>query len=372
MEIRQQEQGFMKYRSQTFDHFPIRHFTQAATMNRLCFTLLVCFYGSQCLTPGIAIAEQPLRIVTFNAEILAAPRTNASRLSRFRFDTARRAHAERVAHLIETINPDILNLLEVTSVEAVDLLIEILHEKGMKDYQGFHVESKDGFTGLDVSLITRYPPDLVEGVPMRLIYSLAGDPTWRSRFTFVDDEGATREQETSLMRNGLYFITIGKHKLGFLGLHLKSNPEDAYSNGRRTGEATIAQRVVKQEIVGRGYTPIVWGDLNDYDPDVPDADDSRDPATNVLKMLKDFDPDRLGPELVNVAERIQRKADRYTSLWDRNENGVEDPGDVKTMIDHILLDKSLMPYVRRVHISHTNGLDTSDHYPVVVDLVLPD
>lgn len=319
-----------------------------------------------------AHAEQPLRIVTFNAEILAAPGTSASRLSRYRFDTARQAHLSRVADLIETLNPDILNLLEVTSVEAVDGLIQILHEKGMKDYQGFHVESKDGFTGLDVSVITRYPPDLIEDAPIRIIYSLVGDDTWRARYTFVDDDGSTREQETSLMRNGLYFITVGKHKLGFLGLHLKSNPEDAYSNGRRTGEATVAQRIVRDEIVKRGYTPIVLGDLNDYDPDVPDADETRETATKVLRMLKDFDPDRQGPELVNVAERIVRQADRYTSLWDRNENGAEDPGDVKTSLDHILLHQSLMPHVRRVHISHVNSLETSDHYPVVLDLLLPD
>ena len=339
-----------------------------------CFLLsvMVCLAWAGGTFHAQVMAEQPLRIVTFNAEILAAPGTRASRLSRYRFDTARQAHLSRVADLIETLNPDILNLLEVTSVEAVEGLIEILHAKGMKDYQGFHVESKDGFTGLDVSVITRHAPDLTEDAPIRLIYSLSGDATWRSRYTFVDDEGATREQETSLMRNGLYFITVGKHKLGFLGLHLKSNPDDAYSNGRRTGEATIAQRVIKEEIIARGYLPIVWGDLNDYDPDVPDADESRDSKTKVLRMLKDFDADQLGPELVNAAERITRQADRYTSLWDRNENGVEDPGDVKTSLDHILLDKKLMPFVKRVHISHVNGLETSDHYPVVVDLVLPE
>ena len=31
-----------------------------------------------------------------------------------------------------------------------------------------------------------------------------------------------------------------------------------------------------------------------------------------------------GPELVNAAERIVRVADRYTSHWDRNENGAGD------------------------------------------------
>jgi exonuclease III len=117
--------------------------------------------------------------------------------------------------------------------------------------------------------------------------------------------------------------------------------------------------------------PIVLGDLNDYDPDVADRDDSRDTKTNVLRDMKDFDSKRTGPELMNVAERIPRQADRYTSHWDWNENGAHDGDDVYSMIDHILLSTDLAPYIQRVFIAHIVGPDTSDHYPVVVDLLLP-
>ncbi|CAN0367977.1 unnamed protein product, partial [Ectocarpus sp. 4 AP-2014] len=65
-----------------------------------------------------------LRIVTFNAEILTAPRVRAGQLQKFRFDHARNAHLERVAYVIETLTPDVLNLVEVTSKEAVDRLVE--------------------------------------------------------------------------------------------------------------------------------------------------------------------------------------------------------------------------------------------------------
>ena len=78
-----------------------------------------------------------------------------------------------------------------------------------------------------------------------------------------------------------------------------------------------------------------------------------------------------GDELVNVAKMIPRQADRYTSFWDRNENGARDPYDVFTMIDHILLPKELMPYVKRAFIFHSIALETLDHRAVVVDLVLP-
>jgi endonuclease/exonuclease/phosphatase family metal-dependent hydrolase len=167
------------------------------------------------------------------------------------------------------------------------------------------------------------------------------------------------------------FVRIHGHKLGFLGLHLKSDPSDAYSNARRTAEAAVARRIVRREIVARGYAPVVLGDLNDYDPDVPDRDPDRSTATNVLTSLKDYDTATPGPELVNVAERIVRQADRFTCHWDRNENGVADPDDVMTMIDHILLPAELMTTVRRVFVSRCSDLTTSDHWPVVVDIELP-
>ncbi len=318
-----------------------------------------------------AQAGEPLRIVTFNAELLAAPGTHASRLQRFRWDLARRRHFEHVAALVETLDPDILNLIEVTSAEGVEYLVQLLHEKGMTDYRGYHVESRDHFTGMDVALITKFPPIEVEGTPIRCLGSAKGDATWRATYHYVEDDGAPRTRETGIDRHALYLIEVHGHKLGFLGLHLKSNPDDAYSNARRTAESLLAQRMIRDEIVARGYTPIVLGDLNDYDPGVPDRDDNRATVTNVLSNLKDYNRDEPGPELVNAATRIPRRADRYTSHWDRNENGEEDPYDVRTMIDHVLLHKSLLPAVRRVFISHATDLTLSDHYPIIVDLELP-
>lgn len=320
--------------------------------------------------PGQTSAT-PVRIVTFNVEILTAPRVRAGTLQKYRFDYARSRHLERTADVIETLAPDVLNLIEATSREAVDQVVALLHEKGMTDYRGYHVESHDSFTGMDVALITRVAPDIVAGQRIHSVYSESEDPTWRQAFHFVDYEGEPRTRTTSLARNAMYFLTIGGHKLGFLGLHLKSNPQDDYANARRTAEAKVAQRALRSEIVKRGYTPVVLGDLNDYDPDVPDRDESLSTSTDVIARLKDFDPSRQGPELFNAAAQIVRREDRYSSHWDTNENDAHDPADVYTMIDHVLLPVELRPHVRRVFIAHVVGLETSDHYPVVVDLLLP-
>jgi endonuclease/exonuclease/phosphatase family metal-dependent hydrolase len=312
-----------------------------------------------------------LRIVTFNAELLAAPRVSPGQIDKYRFDVGRRRHLEDVAALFETLRPDIFNLVEVTSREAVDQIVAILHEKGLSEYRGYHVDSNDNFTAGDVAVITHHQPDLIDGVPIRTIYSPAEDPTWRQNFSFTGRGGGPSAGTTSLDRNSLYFLTIAGHKLGFFGLHLRSNPQDAYANAKRTGEAAIVRRAIRSQIVARGYVPIVLGDLNDYDPDVPDKDSARGTSTTVLRDLKDYDVDRSGEELVNVAERIVRVADRYTSHWDTNENGAHDGDDVYTMIDHILLPRELMSFVTRVFISHSVTLAMSDHYPVVVDLRLP-
>ncbi|MGI9427341.1 MAG: endonuclease/exonuclease/phosphatase family protein [Bythopirellula sp.] len=317
-------------------------------------------------------AQTPLRIATFNAEILKAPGSRAGSLSKYRWDVAREAQFERVAAVIEAINPDILNLVEVTSQDSVDLLIKILHEKGLTRYQGYHVENNDSFTSMDVALISKYPPDEIKGQPIRTMWSENDDPTWRETYRVVGRSGRASNRNGGISRNAVYLITIDDTKLGFLGLHLKSNPSDEAANAMRSAQAKISQRIVRQEITGRGYLPIVLGDLNDYDPDVPDRDDERDTLTTVVKDIKDFDRQQEGDELVNIAKLIPRQADRYTSFWDRNENGARDPYDVFTMLDHILLPQELMPMVTRAFIFHSVDLETSDHRAVVVDLLLPE
>lgn len=324
------------------------------------------------MLPGFVEAATPLRIATFNAEILTAPGSWAGNLRKYRWDVAREAQFERVAAVIEAINPDVLNLIEVTSKDSVDLLVKILHEKGLTEYEGYHVESNDSFTSMDVALISKYPPDEIDGQAIRTMWSEDDDPTWRETYRVVGRSGRASNRNGSISRNAVYLITIEGYQLGFLGLHLKSNPSDNAANAQRSAQAKIAQRIIRQEITGRGYLPIVLGDLNDYDPDVPDRDETRDTVTTVVKDLKDFDSEQAGDELVNIAKLIPRQADRYTSFWDRNENGARDPYDVFTMIDHILLPKELMPTVKRAFIFHSVDLQTSDHRAVVVDLLLPE
>ena len=334
----------------------------------------------------------PLRIACFNAENLAAPGERTS-LTRFRFEPARRRHLEHIAAVIETLAPDIVVMPEVVSREGVDAVVSLLHAKGMTDFRGYHVDGRDRFSGFDVAILARIEPDDVDGRKIHIFVPEgnkrsskrtrdaddpssaagggdAGDAWMRRAYSDVDDNGGTRNAEAVLQRHAVaYFTTCGR-KIGLLGLHLKSNPSDVGSNAQRMAEASIAREIVRREIVARGYTPIVLGDLNDYDPDVPMADSTRRTRTTVVHDLKDFDDTSPGDELVNAAQFIPRVADRYTSHWDFNENGAADRDDVFTMIDHILVHSDLTPAMTRVFICHAIDLDVSDHFPVVVDLDL--
>ena len=339
-----------------------------------------------------------LRVACFNVENLAAPGERTT-LTRFRFEPARRRHLEHVAAVIETLAPDIVVMPEVVSREGVDAVVNLLHAKGLKDYHGYHVDGRDKFSGFDVAILSRIQPDEVNGQQIHIFVPAAtkrsakrsrdgdataevpaadardtaaegGDGWMRRSYSHVDNGGITRNEQAVLQRHAAAFFTVCGRKIAMLGVHLKSNPSDVGSNAQRMAETSIAREVVRREFVARGYTPIVLGDINDYDPDVPMADSNRRTRTTVLHDLKNYDDASAGDELVNAAQFIPRVADRYTSHWDFNENGAADADDVFTMIDHVLVHHDLVPAITRVHVCHAIDLDISDHFPVVVDFDL--
>ena len=322
-----------------------------------------------------------VRIACFNVESLTVP-GEWGRFARYRFPPGRMRHLEGVASVVEVVNPDILVLSEVSSPEAGEALAAVLREKDLGDFQSYHVDGRDSYTGFDVAFVSRVVPDRIEG---KSIHLFAPNPTPRladvqngsaplpwtaERYSRPEEEGEDAEAIAVLKRHAVCFFSLFGQKLGFVGLHLKSNPSDPQANAQRTAEAAIVRRIVQREIMSRGYLPIILGDLNDYDPDVEMADSTRKTETSVLRMLKDIDPQRDGDELVNVAARIPRVADRFSSHWDYNENGAADGDDVFTLIDHILISKKLAKGLTRTFICHANCLEISDHFPVVVDLDL--
>ncbi|NDC62853.1 MAG: hypothetical protein EBZ59_02455 [Planctomycetia bacterium] len=319
-------------------------------------------------------AADTVRIACFNVESLAVPGEEA-RLTRFRFEPARLRHLERVAAVVETLMPDVIVMPEVVSEAGVSALVRILHEKGLRDYQGYHVDGRDKFSGFDVAMLSRVLPDTIDGEAIHLYVpgrtKDAGGAAWlQQTYSVPATEGEGRSQTVVLQRHAVAYFTLHGRRIAVFGVHLKSNPSSPESNAQRAAETRIVREIIRRKILPAGYLPIVLGDINDYDPDVPMADGARTTKTTVLRDLKDFDAESAGDELVNAAALIPRVADRYTSHWDVNENGAPDGDDVFSMIDHVLVHRDLVPAVTRVFICHATDLDISDHFPVIVDLDL--
>jgi len=305
-----------------------------------------------------------IRIATFNAEWLVDSAEETEK-DPWGSDFGVNHHAEVVAGIIETLHPDIINLVEVTSKQAVDHLVDTLHEKGLTEYRGFHIESDDTATGQDIAFLTTLEPDTVEGVKIR---KMSG-PAWRQEY-FKTSGADAKPTSTGVSKNIEYYFTIGGQKIGFLGLHLIAHPDDPQRNAQRMAQSLVAQRIIRDEIVARGYAPIVLGDLNDYDGDFEDAWPGLSTVTSVLHNLKDYDPNHEGDELVNACSLISRRVDRYSSHWDKNNNMKVDEGEPMTLLDHLLLPTTLVPQVKRIWIDHGHTTDASDHFPVVVDIQL--
>ncbi len=119
-------------------------------------------------SPGFAATE--LRIMTLNAEWLVFTEDETDK-DPWGPEYTLKEHYERIAGIIETLEPDIVNLVEVTSAEGVQYLVDILHAKGLVDYKGFHIQSNDSGTRQDVAPISKREPDIVDGKRIRKFYS---------------------------------------------------------------------------------------------------------------------------------------------------------------------------------------------------------
>ncbi|RKZ13557.1 hypothetical protein DRQ53_13145 [bacterium] len=162
-------------------------------------------------------APKPLRIMTFNAEWLVYTEDETDK-DPWGPEFTLNEHFERIAGIIETLEPDIVNLVEITSEDALDYLIDILHAKGMMSYKGYHAEGSDPL-GQDISVITKLTPDSMDGKKIQKFYSSNMNGPWRAQYSWSTAGGVSKSKSTSVTKNAVYYFTIHGHKIGFLGLH---------------------------------------------------------------------------------------------------------------------------------------------------------
>jgi endonuclease/exonuclease/phosphatase family metal-dependent hydrolase len=282
-----------------------------------------------------------------------APWKNEAQLAAHRRDLAR--------ILAKSVDADIICVLEVTSRAALDKLAAepALRKLG---YRVLHLESGDTGTGQDVAFLVRVPLDKFGGVEIRRFSDTLVSPVRHKK------PSVKKEARARLTKHAVVCLTSTDLKICVLGLHLLAHPDDRRRTARREIQARITAGLIRTEIVAKGYTPIVVGDFNDFDPDVALPADSKG-KRSVLNLVKDYDPRRKGMEMFNAAERILPESGRYSAYWDKNKNDVRDEGEPVSLIDHILVDNSLSKRLVTAEILHnSHDGSVSDHWPLVVEI----
>lgn len=279
------------------------------------------------------------------------------------------AHLQKVANVIRTFNPDILNLCEVEGCYELEQLNALLGGA----YMPYLLFGTDTSTGQNVGILTKYSPSVsLQRTSATHAYPVAG-----SHCNYTGSPGSSGVSKH-------YYTTyrFNNMTIYFVGAHLLAIPTEPSRCASREAQASVLQTLIvqllggidpitRQVVANNSIGLIVAGDMNDYDAEVEDANGSQ-PTSIVLDILKGNAGDyALAYELNSVAAQVDR-SQRYTDWWDPNGDCVATDNEM-SMIDHVLMTPNLMDLVQKVTIPHPYpeycGTYDSDHYPILVDLV---
>lgn len=254
---------------------------------------------------------------------------------------------EAVADVIRRGNADIVCLAEVENEAALNALNSNFLQ-GMA-YNVSFAQGIDTFTGQDMGLLSRI------------------DPT---SYTYDPRSGTSGNESKSVSKNFVATFGLGGTKIAMIGLHLLAQPNRQDRVHKRQAQAD-AVRQMAIEKAQAGFEVVVLGDFNDYDgnPDSIDHADST-PITTVLRSIRAMSGSDPADDLFNAAA-LNHKANRYTSLFDSNQDDEAEYPDEFTAIDHILLSRNLFDKVSISDVlSNHDPTEVSDHFPVVVKIAL--
>ena len=254
-----------------------------------------------------------------------------------------RAHRDAVGAVVRSLDADVVVIPETENLNALELLnAESLAGMG---YTAYLVDGQDSFTGQDVGLLSRVPVDTLGRTDDRVPVGIT-------------------DAQYGVSKNIFARMTLAGMPTTVIGIHFLAQPDNAERAPRREAQAEVIRRLVARE-EGLGRQVIVMGDYNDVDATIPDRRGSQ-AITSVLATIASAG-DGPADDLTSVMGDVPQ-AMRFTSLYDRNNDGQIGPDDLSA-IDHILLSPALYARVRDVRYVHShNPFTVSDHFPVVVTL----
>jgi exonuclease III len=304
----------------------------------------------------------PLRLMQYNVEWFFLKTYNGCPGSSCSWQNLQEAttHMEYVADVIKNYDPDIINLCEVEGCYELGQLNGLLGNA----YQPYLLFGTDTSTGQNVGLMTKWTPAAdLQRTSATHTYPVVGS---HCNYSGTGSSSVSKHYYTRYIMGDLTVYLIGAHLLAI--------PTEPSRCASREAQASVLQALIVELL---GSSPekvgiILMGDLNDYDGVVMDSNNDV-PTSNVLNILKGAAGDYAGAYTLETAAQKVAQNERYTDWWDPN-------GDCKSsinemsMIDHVLMTPNLLDKVVKVFMPHpyTESCDTynSDHYPIVVDMIV--
>jgi len=310
--------------------------------------------------------KSKLRIVQYNVEWLFIDHFGASDCPgngcSWKTEQDAITHLNYVSKVIQELKPDIMNLCEVEGCDELNQLSKEIGSDSDITYNSYMVKGKDTSTGQNVGMLTLIDPVTnLYRTEERLSYPITGSLCGYTGPSA--DTGVSKHYITEFQINGLHLAMIGAHLIAF--------PTDSTRCAEREAQAQVLQNVILKYIEN-GTEVIMLGDFNDFDAEVLDANNNK-PLSLVLDILKGKAGLGSGKyELFNIAENIPQ-ANRFSDWWDQNKN-CNSTANEFSMIDHILVtpllkEKIVGQFIYQGYPAFCGTFNT-DHYPVVLDLVL--
>ena len=276
--------------------------------------------------------------------------------------TEAQIHLDHISSVIKNINPDFINICEVEGCDELKLLKDSLNIDNNNAYKPYLIQGKDTSTGQNVGLLTKVDPMIsLYRSEERVSYPIPG-----SICGYTGTEGTTgvsKHYITEMEMSGLIIVIIGAHLLAY--------PTDIQRCAEREAQAQVLQNIVISYI-SKGYEVILSGDFNDFDGDIPDANNNY-PISSVLDILKGYSGEYKNKYvLFSVTQNVEQN-ERYSDWWDKNGNCLSTFTEF-SQIDHILVSEYLFERIIDIFIYHDYNMECdtyeSDHYPLVVDFLI--
>lgn len=268
-------------------------------------------------------------------------------------------HMDYVAQRIKDVNPDIINFCEVEGCDELNLL----QDKLDGSYMPYLKKGTDTSTGQNVGMLTRIDPlQSLYRNELKHSYPIPGSTCGYTGANGTS--GVSKHFITEFHLNGM--------NIAFISAHLLAIPTDPNRCAQREAQAMVLQNIIFEFIINK-YEVIMIGDFNDYDAEVLDVNNNK-PISQVLDILKGLKGDYAGKyKLHTIANNIVQQ-DRYSDWWDSDNNCNTASEHDYSMIDHILVTDLIEEKIVNTFVYHAYdeycGKYDSDHYPVVIDLVL--